>query len=132
MFSHRGLYQAALVWKAWDVGTVHGMPLWASWLNGLPGALGIQEFYPCPSPWDGFWAASNGRAIMGFYPQVAGPVVRWIEGKTEWAPGLVGGLDGRYRGEQLPMGVRRGLVVEPVVADGGWFWLGIRYVNRRL
>lgn len=132
VFSHRGVYQAALAWKAWNIRWVHGMPTWASWLNGLPGGEGSQVFYPCASPWAEVWAVTDGRATIGLHPLIVGPVVRSLDERSEWAPGLIGERDGRYRGEQVPIGIRRGSVVEPVVVDGGWFTLGTRYENRRL
>ncbi len=132
VFSHRGVFQAALAWKTWNMRWVNGMPNWASWLNGLPGAQGTQVFYPCASPWDGLWAISDGSAIVGLHPQILGPVVRCIDGAAEWALGLVGEQGGRYRGEQLPMGIRRGAFFEPVLAPEGWFFVGMRYENRRL
>lgn len=132
VFSHRALYQAAVAAKAWHVGTIHGMPRWAEWLNGFPGTKELDAFYPCPSPFLGLWAVSNGEVTIGLHPLIVGPVIRIHQGTSEWAPGLIGDSNGRFRGEQLPMGIRRGSVVEPVMAEGGWFWLGIRYENRRL
>lgn len=132
VFSHRALYQACVASKAWQVGTIYGVPIWADWLNGFPGTKALDSFYPCPSPFPGLWAVSNGEAVIGLHPLIAGPVIRMYQGASEWAPGLVGKQDGRFRGEQLPMGIRRGTGVEPVVAEGGWFRLASRYENRRL
>ncbi len=132
VFSHRALYQATVAAKAWQVGTIYGMPTWASWLNGFSGTKSGDSFYPCASPFSGLWAVANGVAVIGLHPLIVGPVIRMYQGASEWAPGLVGDHDGRFRGEQLPVGIRWGSGVEPVVVEGGWFRLTSRYENRRL
>ena len=132
-YSHRAVFQAATVWKTWNVGQVWGLPLWATWLNGIPNWSGADVYYPCPSPFEGYWAATNGETRLLWHPQLLGPC--WKIGKSgvyESAPGLVWEGGERCRGEQVPSGILRSGMLEPVVHSQGWFPLGLTYENRRL
>ena len=133
VFSHRAVYQAAEAWKQFDIARVYGVPLWADWFNDIPQWSGEETFYRCPSPREGFWAATNGRHIVLWHPQILGPCGRVMhDGSLEMAKGLDWDGSRSFRGEQLPVGVVINKRVEPVAGSEGWFSLGLRYENRRL
>lgn len=132
-YSHRAVFQAATAWKTWNVSQVWGLPLWATWFNGIPEWSGTDVYYPCPSPFEGLWAATNGEARLLWHPQLLGPCWKIAgSGVYESAPGLAWEGMERCRGEQVPSGILRSGVIEPVVHTGGWFSLGLTHENRRL